>query len=174
VSALVALAVAGHRPAVSELLAGVRPVVVRYCRSRVPAAHVEDVAQDVCLALLSALPRFEDRGVPFEAFAVGVARHVVAGFYRRAARDRALLFADVPDTADCDCTPERVAELRELSRALLLALANLTEQQRAVVLLRAAGLSADEIAEAVCSTPGAVRVAHHRAVNRLRTEPLPV
>ncbi len=45
----------------------------------------------------------------------------------------------------------------------------LPDKQRDIVLLRVVvGLSAEETAEAVGSTPGAVRVAQHRALARLR------
>jgi DNA-directed RNA polymerase specialized sigma24 family protein len=45
----------------------------------------------------------------------------------------------------------------------------LTPRQRKVLILRVVvGLSAEETAGAVGSTPGAVRVAQHRALNRLR------
>ena len=43
------------------------------------------------------------------------------------------------------------------------------DKQREIVVLRVVvGLSAEETAEAVGSTPGAVRVAQHRALARLR------
>ena len=45
----------------------------------------------------------------------------------------------------------------------------LPEKQREILVLRVVvGLSAEETAEAVGSTPGAVRVAQHRALARLR------
>jgi RNA polymerase sigma-70 factor (ECF subfamily) len=48
-------------------------------------------------------------------------------------------------------------------------LEQLPEKQREIIVLRVVvGLSAEETAEAVGSTPGAVRVAQHRALARLR------
>jgi RNA polymerase sigma-70 factor (ECF subfamily) len=45
----------------------------------------------------------------------------------------------------------------------------LPEKQREIVRLRVmVGLSAEETAEAIGSTPGAVRVAQHRALGKLR------
>jgi RNA polymerase sigma-70 factor (ECF subfamily) len=45
----------------------------------------------------------------------------------------------------------------------------LPDRQREILVLRVAvGLSAEETAAAVGSTPGAVRVAQHRALARLR------
>ena len=45
----------------------------------------------------------------------------------------------------------------------------LPDKQREILVLRVVvGLSAEETAEAVGSTPGAVRVAQHRALGKLR------
>ena len=50
-------------------------------------------------------------------------------------------------------------------------LAVLPEKQREILTLRiVVGMSAEETAEAVGSTPGAVRVAQHRALARLKSE----
>lgn len=57
----------------------------------------------------------------------------------------------------------------ELSDRMAVLLRVLPEKQREILLLRVVvGLSAEETAEAVGSTPGAVRVAQHRALARLR------
>ena len=50
-------------------------------------------------------------------------------------------------------------------------LAVLPEKQREILTLRiVVGMSAEETAEAVGSTPGDVRVAQHRALARLKSE----
>jgi len=71
--AVVAEAVAGNRDALREVLETIRPIVIRYCRARVGAIDrsglsADDVAQEVCLAAVMALPRYCDRGRPFLAF----------------------------------------------------------------------------------------------------------
>jgi RNA polymerase sigma-70 factor (ECF subfamily) len=49
-------------------------------------------------------------------------------------------------------------------------MSQLSEQHREILTLRVAvGLTADETAAALDMTPGAVRVAQHRALNRLRS-----
>ncbi|NYI97581.1 RNA polymerase sigma-70 factor (ECF subfamily) [Streptomonospora nanhaiensis] len=170
---LTSLAVQGDHGAVDTLLREVRPMVVRYCRAKLSrvAGYVhysDDVAQEVCIALLAALPRYEDMGRPFAAFVFGIAAHKVADALRRSTR--ADLPTDaVPDRPDDDPGPEesavRVAEA-ERARALL---NQLPEQQRRLVLLRVIrGLSADETGHELGMSPGAVRVAQHRALARLR------
>ena len=88
--AVVAEAVAGNRDALREVLETIRPIVFRYCRARVGSAErsglsADDVAQEVCLAAITALPRYKDQGRPFLAFVYGIAAHKVADAHRAGA-----------------------------------------------------------------------------------------
>jgi RNA polymerase sigma-70 factor (ECF subfamily) len=173
--AVVGAAVNGDRQAVERLLTLVRPLVVRYCRARVGRqertfASADDVAQEVCLAVLAALPGYRDQGRPFLAFVYGIAAHKVADAHRAAARNRAEPVAEVPDgQADTAAGPEQRAMQAELSERMSSLMSILPEKQREILVLRVVvGLSAEETAAAVGSTPGAVRVAQHRALARLR------
>ena len=66
--------------------------------------------------------------------------------------------------------PEENALLGSLSVRLGQLLRGLPDKQREILLLRVVvGLTAEETAEAIGSTPGAVRVAQHRALAKLRT-----
>jgi RNA polymerase sigma-70 factor, ECF subfamily len=172
--AFVEAAVRGDRRAVEGLLATIRPVVVRYCRARVgrgdrSSASAEDVAQEVCLAVLKALPGYREQGRPFLAFVYGIAAHKVADAHRAAARNRAESVPELPDSAGKEPGPEQRALQGELSDRMGRLLDVLPDRQREILVLRVVlGLSAEETAEAVGSTPGAVRVAQHRALARLR------
>lgn len=173
-AAIVGAAVGGDRPSVARLLAWVQPLVVRYCRARVGRhdrsyASADDVAQEVCLAVLTALPGYQDQGRPFLAFVYGIAAHKVADAHRAAARDRAEPVAEVPDEPELSAGPEQHALRGELSDRMGALLRVLPAKQREILVLRVAvGLSAEETAAAVGSTPGAVRVIQHRALARLR------
>src|ERR671910_722731 len=96
---LVSLAVHGDRRAVDQVLRYLRPLVVKYCRVRVgrSATTADDVAQDVCMAVLTALPNYREQGRPFLAFVYGIAAHKVADAHRAAGRNRSEPVADVPD-----------------------------------------------------------------------------
>jgi RNA polymerase sigma-70 factor, ECF subfamily len=128
----------------------------------------DDVAQEVCIAVLSALPRYQDMGRPFVSFVFGIASHKVADAMRSAAR-QAMPTADVPDGPDDRPGPEETALAyleAEWVRALL---ARLPAQQRELLALRVLfGMSAEETGRALGMSPGAVRVAQHRALARLR------
>jgi RNA polymerase sigma-70 factor, ECF subfamily len=173
-SVVLSQAVAGDRDAISVLLAQVRPSLVRYCRARLGRAHgsydaADDVAQEVLLAVLTALPRYRDEGKPFAAFVYGVAAHKIADHHRAAVR-RPLPVADLPESVDLALGPEDLAIRSadaDTARALL---DQLPESQRELLLLRvAAGLTAEETGEVLGMTAGAVRVAQHRALAKLRS-----
>src|SRR3954453_8832989 len=174
--AVVAEAVAGNRDALREVLETIRPIVVRYCRARVGTAErsglsADDVAQEVSLAAITALPPYKDQRRPFLAFVYGIAAHKVADAHRAAARNRAEPTDVVPERFSLDAGPEQMALDAEASARMNKLLAVLPEKQREILILRVVvGMSAEETAEAVGSTPGAVRVAQHRALARLKSE----
>ena len=174
--AVVAEAVAGNRDALREVLEIIRPIVVRYCRARVGATErsglsADDVAQEVCLAAITALPRYKDQGRPFLAFVYGIAAHKVADAHRAAARNRAEPTDVVPERFSLEAGPEQMAIDSESAARMNRLLAVLPEKQREILILRVVvGMSAEETAEAVGSTAGAVRVAQHRALARLKAE----
>jgi len=148
-------------------------MVHRYCRARLgrlPGSEhtADDVAQEVCIAVLSALPRYRDEGRPFEAFVFGIAGHKVADAQRAAIR-AAVPTDELPDEADSGIGPEEAA-LRSSDASMVRGLLDrLPLQLRELLLLRVAvGLSAEETGRALGMSAGAVRVAQHRALARLR------
>jgi RNA polymerase sigma-70 factor, ECF subfamily len=170
---LTTLAARGQPAAIDSLLRQIRPMIVSYCRSRlrhVPGTEqaADDVAQEVCLAVLAALPGYRDEGRPFASFVFGIASHKVADARRSAAR-LAIPTKDLPDVPDDQPGPEeRVVASLEAQRARAL-LARLPVQQRELLALRVlTGLSAAETGMALGMSAGAVRVAQHRAMARLR------
>ncbi|WP_174567832.1 RNA polymerase sigma factor ShbA [Amycolatopsis orientalis] len=164
----------GDPRALDQLLTTVRPLVIRYCRARIGRqertyASADDVAQEVCVAILRALPTYRERGRPFLAFVYGIAQHKVADARRAAARNRSEPVAEVPDGVSDSAGPEQHALHNELSDRMGELLRILPDKQREIVVLRiVVGLSAEETAGVVGSTAGAVRVAQHRALTRLR------
>lgn len=174
--AAVAEAVAGSRDALREVVETIRPVVVRYVRARLGSAErvglsADDVAQEVCMAAIQALPRYQDQGRPFLAFVYGIASHKVADAHRAAARNRSEPTEVLPERFSLDAGPEQMAINSDSAARMKRLLSVLPEKQREILTLRiVVGLSAEETAEAVGSTPGAVRVAQHRALARLKSE----
>jgi RNA polymerase sigma-70 factor (ECF subfamily) len=150
-------------------------MVVRYCRARLGRTGggayttADDVAQEVCIAVMSALPRYRDVGRPFSAFVFGIASHKVSDAHRGASRDFSQPVEVLPDVIDSANDPEQAALAADRAARVHELLGTLSDIQREVVLLRVAvGLSAEEAGAVLGMSPGAVRVAQHRALNRLR------
>ena len=171
---LVTSSMAGEQDAVATLFTWIRPAIVRYCRSRIGRSgsaysSADDVAQEICMAVLGALSRYGDEPESFLPFVYGIAAHKVADHYRRAGRDRSDPAADVPDGVDVSASPEQQIMAADLRDRLEQLLGTLPPRQREILVLRlVVGLSAQETATAVGLTPTAVRVTQHRALAKLR------
>jgi RNA polymerase sigma-70 factor (ECF subfamily) len=173
--ALVILAQTGESAALDELVRRIRPHVFRYVLARLTdRSSAEDVTQEVAMTVVSALPRYEDMGRPVLAWVFGIAMRKVSEAHR-ALRRRPECAADtLPETvAPDDALPEAAAVRLDTARQMAALLATLPYPQDEIVRLRiAAGLSAEETAAVLGMTAGAVRVAQHRALARLRASVL--
>lgn len=171
---LVPAAVAGDRRALQRIISIIHPRVLRYARARIGGGRMptpEDVAQEICLAVATSIGRYNDTGRPFMAFVYGIAFNKVADAHRAMARDKLSPVEDVPDTEVASITPEDAAMVSAGSNTVRALLDSLNEKARDIVILRVfVGLSAEETAEVMGSTPGAVRVAQHRALAKLRQQ----
>jgi RNA polymerase sigma-70 factor (ECF subfamily) len=164
----------GNPAAIHTLLKMIEPVVVRYCRARMGGRDLsylsaDDVAQEVCLAVLKALPDYQDRGGSFLYLVHAIAANKVADAYRAVARDRSEPVPELPERPLVGNEPETRALHLDLGARLGRLLASLPRVQQEILALRiAVGLSATETAEALGISPGNVRVTQHRALARLR------
>ena len=149
------------------------PFVRRFVARRVTDPHTAaDLTADIFLAAVDGAARYRASvGAP-RAWLAGVARHVVADHHRRHAREnraharisgRGLL-----DDQSTEHLVERI-EAERVARELYASLADLPENQRAVVELVAVdGLSLVEAAQALGISAGNARVRYHRARARLQ------
>jgi RNA polymerase sigma-70 factor (ECF subfamily) len=172
-SVLAVSAQGGDRPNTEALLERVRTIAHRYSWARLsgyPGGRflADDVAQDICLAVLRALPRYRDRGRPFEAFVHGIASRKVADAMRALAR-HPLPTDELPEEVDDAPTPEDFAIRSSEAASANALLDQLPDRLREVMVLRVgAGLSAEETGAALGMSAGAVRVAQHRALTKMR------
>jgi RNA polymerase sigma-70 factor (ECF subfamily) len=162
VTRAVAAAKAGDRDALRYLYVRFADHVYRYVRKTVRDDHeAEDVTQQVFTKLMTILPKYEQREVPFSAWLLRVARNAAVDHVSSL---RAVPSDDVPDSAvDADdFTSDRLRTLRE-------ALASLPRDQRTVLVMRhLLGLSPGEIAQRIGRSEGAVHGLHHRGRAAIR------
>ncbi|AWB83427.1 sigma-70 family RNA polymerase sigma factor [Corynebacterium liangguodongii] len=166
-------AAAGEPGALNELVRTIHPRVLRYARARISGGRMptpEDVAQEICLAVVTSVGSYVDMGKPFMAFVYGIAFNKVADAHRALARDKLTPTEQVPDSADdATATPEEAILEADGSNRVRQLLDVLSDKARDIIILRVfVGLSAEETAQAVGGTAGAVRVAQHRALATLR------
>ena len=157
------------RHAFAPLYARYAGPVYRCCYRRLGNKEAaEDATSLVFTLALTALPRYEERGGSFRSWLFAIAHNVVGNSYRGARSEQPLAtVADLPDGSPSNSPEDAVLAAEERS-SLRAVLARLPESQRQVVELRLAGLSGPEIARALGRSHGAIKVAHFRAVARLR------
>ncbi|NIJ13226.1 RNA polymerase sigma-70 factor (ECF subfamily) [Saccharomonospora amisosensis] len=171
---VVSEAVQGDSAAVRQLIALITPIITRYCRARLglrDLAYVsaDDVAQEICFAVLRALPNYQDRGGSFLFLVHAIASNKVSDAYRLLSRDHSEPTPEVPEPIVRDNEPERHALNTDLGHRLNQLLARLPSTQREILILRVVvGLSAAETAQALGLSPANVRTSQHRALTRLR------
>jgi RNA polymerase sigma-70 factor, ECF subfamily len=134
-----------------------------YVRSIVRDDHeAEDVTQHVFAKLMTALVKYDDRGVPFFAWLIRMARNVAIDHLRanRLTPTEAVLDPASPSEIGIDHG--------ETVRA---ALAALPDEQREVVVLRhIVGLTPAEIADRMGRTESSIHGLHHRGRRALQRE----
>lgn len=159
---------AGADWAWTELYHDLAPVILGYLRSR-GTQSPEDVAGEVFLQVVRDLHRFEGDESRFRSWVFTIVHHRMIDAGRRQRRRPSDPVTD--DTLERALPPkegeeglERVAE-----GELLEVLSDLTEDQRAVLLLRLfADMSIEDAAEVLGKRPGAVKALQHRAIGALR------
>jgi RNA polymerase sigma-70 factor (ECF subfamily) len=139
-------------------------------------ALAEDATATIFSRALGAIGAFEpraegrtDRRPTVGGWLLTIARNVVIDL---AAERRGAVALDVAEYAGLLASrepgPARIAELRDDRRSILAAVGQLPLAQQRIVLLRFQGWQGTEIAELLRMSPGAVRVAQHRAFRALR------
>jgi RNA polymerase sigma-70 factor, ECF subfamily len=165
VAQAVARAKQGDREALRFLYVHYADHVYGYVASIVRDEHeAEDVTQHLFAKLMTALPKYEPRGVPFSAWILRVARNVAVDHMRQR---RAVPCEEV---RELDVREDDDETARHRSLGLRDALASLPEEQRQVVVMRhLVGLTPGEIAGRLGRTEPSIHGLHHRGRGALRS-----
>ena len=160
----IARAKEGDREALRLLYVHYSDNVYGYVRSIVrDEKEAEDLTQHVFLKLMTAICKYDDRGVPFSAWLLRLARNAALDHLRRR---RATPAEDVY-AADAADDQGRLESARDLHAALDL----LPDEQRSVVVMRhIVGLTPPEIAERLGRSESSIHGLHHRGRRTLQQE----
>jgi RNA polymerase sigma-70 factor, ECF subfamily len=152
----------GDPDACRLLLDDIGPAITRFLRTRVAIDEVEDVYQEVFMALFQARHTYE-AGRPLEPWLFAIARNVAADHSRRrwARAGWEELTADLPDRAEGD-SPAPPPDIEALLTSLPPA------QREAFAMLKLDGMTLEAAAGRAGVSVGALKVRAHRAYKALR------
>jgi RNA polymerase sigma-70 factor (ECF subfamily) len=155
-SGLMVAAQAGDAAAYRRLLQEMTPVIKKFLKNRLfNADHIEDVAQEVLLAVHDARHTYRPTQ-PFRNWMYGIARHKMLDYFRKQMRQNANEISDdafVTFLKDPANNPE----------------AKLPDRQKDILIMtKVEGHSMAETASKFGMTEAAVKVAAHRGYKKLR------
>lgn len=169
-SELIRRAQAGDSDAVSVLYQTYVERIYRYVYYRVNnESDAEDITAEVFVTMVKALPTYEDRGIPFEAWLYRIASARVIDMRRKDTRHPQQELDE--RMSDIEDSPEQImvdeAEREEIRQAL----SQLSESDQEILILRfIERKSHQDVAKILEKSLTAVKSAQHRALVRLANE----
>ncbi len=155
----------GKENASAEIISMMYPEIYRFVHYRVSQTEdVEDLTNDVFVKMLQNL---ETQDGSFLAWLYQIARNRIVDYYRKqSVRDETNPVGEIIETyRGGEGDIEGQFQRQELRKAIN----KLTEEQQEVVILRfIEGYQANEVAEMLDKSPGAVRTQQYRALKQLK------
>ncbi|HEV2256674.1 MAG TPA: sigma-70 family RNA polymerase sigma factor [Streptosporangiaceae bacterium] len=171
--AVLAAAQQGDEAAFAALWHDGQPALLRYLHVLAPDA-AEDIAAETWTHVVRGLARFRGTEQNWRAWLFTTARRRVIDQARQQIRRPATSLEALPETAVAELAELRSPDAADLALDNLATLkaiaviASLPPMQAEVVMLRVvAGLDNETVAQLLGRTPGAIRVAAHRGLQRL-------
>lgn len=142
-------------------------VIFRYIYSHLDnRLDAEDLTEEIFFRAWKALPKYDERGLPFSAFLFRIARNSLIDYYRK---HKVVQSIDDLELRSHETGPEETVAASIESHDLRKTIAELREDYRNVLIFRfLSGLSPDETAQVMQRSVGAVRVLQHRALSSLK------
>jgi RNA polymerase sigma-70 factor (ECF subfamily) len=162
---------AGEADAFGDLYERYAPAIFRYLYARLhDRLEAEDLTGEVFLKAWQFLPRYSQRGVPFQAFLFRIAHNALIDQYRSGHRSKSSespeLVERLPDPQPGP--PDRFSASLE-RQEVFGKLEQLSQDYQSVLILRfISDLSPEETAHVMKRSSGAIRVLQHRALAALR------
>lgn len=168
---LIHLAQKGQKEAFARLYRQHVQAIYRYIYYRVSDNQLaEDLTGDVFVKALAALPKYRDQGKPFIAWLYRIAHARVIDYYRL--RERR------PDESNIESEPIAMSSnmdsallQQQAAKVLQLAIAELTDEQQHVIILRfVEGESLESVANILGKNTNAIKALQHRALRALASK----
>jgi RNA polymerase sigma-70 factor (ECF subfamily) len=160
----------GEADAFGELYERHVNAVYRFLYARLDnRMDAEDFAGEVFMRAWHSLPSYNERGIPFLAFLLIVARNVLIDHYRRNGRSPQHVPIEDLQLSDANPDPGEILSLNSNHQELRQALDQLRDDYQEVLVLRfLSDLSPKETAQVMKRSTGAIRVLQHRALAAIR------
>lgn len=154
----------GNAAAADELVLLTTPLLSRYLYATSSRAlNLDDLLQECWLRIHRARGSYEP-GEPVLPWLFAIVRHTRVDFFRKWQRTAGREM-ELPDTAQAQGAKSDTMQANNLMNII----STLPEGQREViVLLKLTGMTAEEVAQATGSTPGAVKQKAYRAYQTIR------
>jgi RNA polymerase sigma-70 factor, ECF subfamily len=142
-------------------------VIFRYIYSHLEnRLDAEDLTEEIFIRAWRALPKYDERGLPFSAFLFRIARNSLIDYYRQR---KAVTSIEDMELQSREAGPEDAVDVKIENHDLRKTIAELREDYRNVLVFRfLSGLSPEETAAVMQRSVGAVRVLQHRALSALK------
>ncbi len=142
-------------------------VIFRYVYSHLEGRlDAEDLTEEIFLRAWRALPKYDERGLPFSAFLFRIARNSLIDYYRQ---HKSVQSIEEMELQAHEAGPEEMVDHKLENHQLRDTIARLREDYRNVLIFRfLSGLSPEETAQVMQRSVGAVRVLQHRALSALK------
>ena len=144
----------------------VYPMMLAYSQRRLGYNEAaRDAVSEALARTVKTIARMDDLGTSPEAWSFGILRNVVVDAQRRSYRERRIHATADPVSVD----PSETLEMSDDHEVVRRAFAQLSDLDRELLELRVvAGLSSEHVGSVLAMSPGAVRMAQARALEKLR------
>lgn len=165
---LIAQAKAGNLNAFDCIYRRYLPIVYKRVRYVIPEQDIEDVTQEIFIAVIKSLTTFRGEAL-FSTWLRTLTNRKVAEYYRGRARKRENLQVSLEDIKPAQQAIPTTTRTLEERIALRNGLSQISERHREIILLRfAEGLQFDQIAEVMQLNTEAAKSLFRRAIAALR------
>ncbi len=144
------------------------PLVYKRVRFVIPEQDIEDVTQEIFVAVIKSLPNFRGEAL-FSTWLRALTNRKVAEFYRTRSRKRENMQVSLEDLGPTHQPATNTRRTLEDRIALRNALRQISERHREIILLRfAEGMQFDQIAEVMQLNTEAAKSLFRRAMSALK------
>jgi len=168
---LIIRAIGGETEAFGQLYDHYMPMIYRFILLKVTQREeAEDLTHQVFLKAWTSIgSKYSEKGLPFSSWLYRIARNTVIDHYRRRKPTSDLEEGEGREEMISRPDIERKLDLNQNAREAFAAIQKLKDIEKDIIIMRfVEDLSTKEVAETIGKSEGAVKLAQHRALEKVR------